>query len=63
MKDSSTTTAQGHLWRDYRIDKNHLEELVNTDGDIRTVMKYITIKRQLSLEQSFITLLLLIVNH
>ncbi|CAG8631962.1 10600_t:CDS:2, partial [Funneliformis caledonium] len=33
---SSTTTAQEYLWRDYRIDKNHSEKPVNTDGDIRT---------------------------
>jgi len=59
IKGSSTTIAQGHLWRDHRIDKNHPEEPVNTDGDIRTVMKYITIKRQLSLEQSFITFIII----
>ena len=58
-KGASTTTAQGHLWCDHKIDKYHPEEPVNTDGDIRTVMKYITAKRQLSLEQSVITFIIL----
>ncbi|CAB4395082.1 unnamed protein product [Rhizophagus irregularis] len=58
-KGASTTTAQGHLWRDHKIDKDHPEEPVKTDGDIRTAMKYITSKRQLSLEQSLITFIIL----
>lgn len=44
---------------EYNIDKDHLEEPVKTDGDIRTAMKYITSKHQLSLEQSLITFIIL----
>lgn len=58
-KGTSTTTAAGHLWRDHKIDKDHSEEPVNADGDIRTAMKYITVRRQVSLEQSLITFIIL----
>ena len=58
-KGASTTTATGHLWQGYRIDKDHPEEPVNADGDIRTAMKHITIRRQVSLEQSLITFIIL----
>ena len=57
-KGASTTTATGHLWRDHKIDKDP-EEPDNTDGDIRAAMKYITLARQLSLEQSLITFIIL----
>ncbi|CAB4386802.1 unnamed protein product [Rhizophagus irregularis] len=59
IKDASTTTAAGHLWRDHKIDKDHPEEPVDTDGDIRVAMKYITMARQLSLEQLLITFIIL----
>ena len=39
VKGGSTSTAQGHLWRDHKIDKDHPEE--EPDGDIRTAMKHI----------------------
>ena len=58
-KGASTTTAQGHLWRDHKIDKDHPEEPVNTDVDIRVAMKYITSRHQLSLEQSVINFIIL----
>ena len=58
-KGASTTSAQGHLWRDHKIDKNHPEEPANTDGDIKIAMKYITMKRQASLEQSLIVFIIL----
>ena len=38
---------------------DHLEEPVNADGDIRTAMKHITIRHQLSLEQLLITFIIL----
>ncbi|CAI2176333.1 4348_t:CDS:1, partial [Funneliformis geosporum] len=44
---------------DHRIDKDHSEEPVKTDGDIRAAMKYITSKRQLFLEQSLINFIIL----
>ena len=43
-KGALTTTAQEHLWKDHKIDKEHPEEPVNTDGDIRDAMKYLTIR-------------------
>ncbi|CAI2175256.1 4837_t:CDS:1, partial [Funneliformis geosporum] len=58
-KGISTTTTQGHLWRDHRIDKDHSEESVKTDDDIRAAIKYITSKRQLFLEQSLINFIIL----
>ena len=58
-KGASTSTAQGHLWKDHKIDKDHLEEPKKTDGDIRSVIKHITSKRQLSLEQSLIIFIIL----
>jgi hypothetical protein len=58
-KGASTSTAQGHLWKDHKIDKDHPEEPESTDGDIRIAIKYITMKRQLSLEQSLITFIIL----
>jgi hypothetical protein len=58
-KGASTTTAQGHLWKEHKIDKDHTEEPENKDGDIRDAMKFITMKRQSSLEQSLITFIIL----
>jgi hypothetical protein len=57
-KGASTSTAQGHLWRDHKIDKNHPEEPEIT-GDIRSVIKHITSRRQLSLERSLIIFIIL----
>ena len=48
-KGALTSTAQGHLWRDHKIDKDHPEEPEIT-GDIRSVIKHITSRRQLSLK-------------
>src|SRR2546430_1397759 len=39
IKGASTSTAQGHLLRDHRIDRDHPEEPEITDGDIRTAIK------------------------
>ena len=58
-KGASTSTAQGHLWKEHKIDKDHPEEPEKTDGDIRSVIKHITSKRQLSLEQSIILFIIL----
>ena len=57
-KGASTSTAQGHLWRDHKIDKDHPEEPEIT-GDIRSVIKHITSRRQLSLERSLIIFIIL----
>ena len=57
-KGASTSTAQGHLWRDHKIDKNHPEEPEIT-GDIRSIIKHITSRRQLSLERSLIIFIIL----
>ena len=32
VKSGSTSTAQAHLWKDHKIDNDHLEELETTDG-------------------------------
>lgn len=58
-KSASTSTAQGHLWRDHRIDKDHPEEPEPTNGDIRDTIKHITIKHQSCLEESLITFIIL----
>ena len=58
-KGASTSTAQGHLWKGHNIDKNHPEEPEITDSDIRNVIKHITSRRQLSLEQSLIIFIIL----
>ena len=34
-KGTSTTIAQGYLWKEYRIDKDHTEEPLNADSDIQ----------------------------
>ncbi len=43
-KGVSTSTTQGHLWKDYNINKDHSEESEITDGDIKDIIKYITLK-------------------
>ncbi|CAB4495189.1 unnamed protein product [Rhizophagus irregularis] len=58
-KSASTSTAQGHIWRDHKIDKDHPEEPEPTNGDIRDTIKHITIKHQSCLEESFITFIIL----
>ncbi|CAB5191218.1 unnamed protein product [Rhizophagus irregularis] len=58
-KSASTSTAQGHLWRDHKIDKDHPEEPEPTNGDIRDTIKHITIKHQSCLEESLITFIIL----
>jgi len=34
VKSSSTSTAQAHLWKDHKIDKDHPEEPETTDGTL-----------------------------
>ncbi|PKC59652.1 hypothetical protein RhiirA1_399792, partial [Rhizophagus irregularis] len=58
-KSASTSTAQGHIWRDHKIDKDHPEEPEPTNGDIRDTIKHITIKHQSCLEESLITFIIL----